>query len=156
MVLYWSCQRDSELKSERPPFDVFLPSVLAGVQIIDEKEEEKIEIRNVQAVFNAPFLMYRYECRYSAIVPFPQAFVEFGKTYDHVVCVGPQKTSYEFLRDVPWYCFRGPQGRLAVTANMCFAKSVVKSAACRLTFGVWFLFSPPVRRHGSNPMKVHT
>ena len=63
--------------SERPLFDVYLPSILGGVRIIDELQNNEVRITDVRAQFKAPFIMFRYEPRYSAFVPNPIAYVFF-------------------------------------------------------------------------------
>ena len=92
---------------ERPPFDVYLPESLGRVDII-ENRGDAVRIIDRSKTFGAQFITLRYEPRYSALVPNPTAIVERGSEHSGVVCIGPVKSAYSILKEVPWYCFRGP------------------------------------------------
>ena len=59
---------------ENPPeFDVFLPVYLAGVQILQPHDSGLCTILDNKHLFgNAPYLRFRYECRFSAMWMFDE------------------------------------------------------------------------------------
>ena len=86
---------------------------MAGLPIIEDLSNGEVRVMDRSSGLKAPFIIYRYERRSSALVPHPTAFVEWGCTYENAVNIGLVATSYECLEHIEWYGLRGAGGVLA-------------------------------------------